>query len=270
MFADRAAHEGSQRAGPVHVIDLHSHILPGLDDGARDLDASLAMARSMAADGVTVVAATPHVRDDYPTEPAAMEQALMQVRAVIADAGLSLDVRGGAEVAIDRLHRVDPDARARFGLGGNPALLLLEFPYHALPLGLSHECAVLVSEGVTPVIAHPERNPNIQARPEALLPLVEAGAVIQLTAASVDGRVGKAPAACARRLLELGLAHCVASDAHGPGVREAGLRAAAAAVGGPLGRWLTTDAPAALLEGMALPPRPARPRRKFLPGLRRR
>ena len=267
MFADRAPHE---RPPTDHVIDLHSHILPGLDDGARDLEASLAMARAMAADGVTVVAATPHVRDDYPTEPAAMEQALTEVRAVIADAGLALDVRGGAEVALDRLDRLDTDARARFGLCGNPSLLLLEFPYHALPIGLAHECALLVGAGVTPVIAHPERNPNVQARPEVLLPIVDAGAVIQLTAASVDGRIGRAPAACARRLLELGLAHCVASDAHGPGVREAGLRAAAATLGAPLGRWLTEDAPAALLEGRPLPPRPERRRRRFLPRLRRR
>ncbi|MBA2384605.1 MAG: hypothetical protein H0V68_08095 [Actinobacteria bacterium] len=251
------------------MIDLHSHLLPGLDDGARNLDEALAIARSMAADGVTVVAATPHVRDDYPTEPEAMERALETVLAIVADEGLALHVRGGGEVALDRLQQLDPDVRSRFGLGGNPSLLLLEFPYHGLPIGLAHECARLSFDGVVPVIAHPERNPNVQERPGALEPVVSAGAVIQLTAASVDGRLGRAPAACARRLLELELAHLIASDAHTSGVREAGMSAAAAATGGELGHWLTSLVPAALLAGNALPPRPPSPQRRLLRGRRR-
>ena len=90
------------------------------------------------------------------------------------------------------------------------------------------------------------------------------GGVVQLTAASVDGRLGRAPAVCARRLLELGLAHLIASDAHAPSVREAGMSAARSAVGDELlGRWLTEDVPAALLAGEALPVRP--PARKPRP-----
>lgn len=251
------------------VIDLHSHLLPGLDDGARNLDESLAMALSMVADGVTIVAATPHVRDDHPTEPGAMEDALEAVRATVADAGLALDVLGGGEVALDRLHELDFDARSRFGLGGNASVLLLEFPYHGLPIGLAHECARLSLEGVVPVIAHPERNPNVQERPGALEPVVCAGGVIQLTAASVDGRLGRAPAACARRLLELELAHLIASDAHSPGVREAGMSAAANSIGGELGHWLTTQVPTALLAGDELPPRPGFAQRRLLRRRRR-
>lgn len=251
------------------MIDLHSHLLPGLDDGARDLDESLAIAHSMAADGVTIVAATPHVREDHPTEPGAMEEALEAVRAVVADEGLALDVRGGGEVALDRLQQLDLDTRSRFGLGGNPSLLLLEFPYYGLPIGLAHECARLSLEGVVPVIAHPERNPNVQERPGALEPAVRAGGVIQLTAASVDGRLGRASAVCARRLLELELAHLIASDAHTPGVREAGMSAAAATLGGELGHWLTSLVPAALLAGDELPPRPLLTHRRRLRRRRR-
>lgn len=245
------------------MIDLHSHILPGLDDGARSLEESIEIARSMASDGVSVVSATPHVRDDYPTSPDAMEEALGLVRTAVAEAGIDLDVRGGAEIALDRLGSLADSSLARFGLGGNPRLLLLEYPYYGQPLGLERECARLRLLGIVTVIAHPERNLSVQERPADLEDVVRAGAVVQLTAASVDGRLGRATAGCARRLLELELAHLIASDAHAPGVREAGMSQAAAAVGGgELARWLTSSVPAALLEGDELPARPA--------GLRRR
>ena len=96
------------------------------------------------------------------------------------------------------------------------------------------------------MIAHPERNETLQSQPTDLEEFVSAGAFVQLTAASVEGRLGRAPARCARRLLELGLAHLISSDAHSPGVRQAALSGAAAAVGGDaLAYWLTTSVPAA-------------------------
>lgn len=245
------------------MIDLHSHILPGVDDGARDLDESVAIARSMADDGVRVVAATPHVRDDYPTTPEAMLDALADVRAAVLQAGIEIEVLGGGEIAFDRLPALDPEGLARFGLGGNPRLVLLEYPYYGRPLDLAQECGRLRLHGIVPVIAHPERNGAVQERPTDLEGVVGAGAVVQLTAASVDGRLSRSAATCARRLLELELAHLIASDAHSPGVREAGLSAAAEAVGGgDLARWLTWSVPTALLAGEELPPRPAGPRRR--------
>jgi len=247
------------------MIDLHSHILPGLDDGPRDLAGSLEIARSMAQDGIRIVAGTPHVREDYPTSPQRMEAAIALLQRAIANAGIDLDVRPGGEIAIDRLQVLDDDARRRFGLGGNPALLLIEFPYYGWPLTLGRECAELRRDGTVPVIAHPERNQAVQDRPSIVDELVYQGAVVQLTAASVDGRLGRAAAACAHALLELELAHLIASDAHAPGVRQAGLSGAVAAVGGgALGSWLTTDVPAALLAGEELPPRPPPPRRRTL------
>jgi len=251
------------------MIDLHSHLLPGLDDGAPDLEAAVEMARSMAADGVTLVCGTPHVRDDYPTSVEAMREALAQVREAVADAGIAIGVRGGGEIALDRLPKFDAVTRARFGLGGNPMLLLLETPYSNWPLDLPRRCAQLHLDLIVPVLAHPERNPYVQDDPTILEDVVRAGAFVQLTAASVDGRLGRASATCARRLLELELAHCIASDAHGPGVREAGLSSAAEAVGGgAIARWLTYDVPAALLMDRALPPRPPLPRRGLMSRLR--
>ena len=251
------------------MIDLHSHILPGLDDGAPDLDAAVEIARSMAADGVTVVCGTPHVRDDYPTSVEAMKEALARVREAVATARIPIQVRGGGEIALERLPELDAITRARFGLGGNAMLLLLETPYSGWPLDLARTCAQLHLEHIVPVLAHPERNLDVQQQPELLEAAVRAGAYVQLTAASVDGRLGRPAAACARKLLELELAHCIASDAHGPGVREAGMSAAAEAVGGGgMARWLTYDVPAALLENRAPPPRPQLPRRGLMSRLR--
>ena len=215
------------------MIDLHSHVLPGLDDGAVDLDASVEMARSMAADGVTVVCGTPHVRDDFPTSVEAMEDALARVRDAVAEAGIAIEVRGGGEIALDRLPALDARMRARFGLGGQPDAPVARDALHGL--------AARSRAHVRPAAprAHRSRASRIPSGTwtfsisrRCSRTAVRAGAFVQLTAASVDGRLGKSAARCSRELLELGLAHCIASDAHGPGVREAGLSAAAKAVGG--------------------------------------
>ena len=241
------------------VIDLHSHVLPGLDDGAADLDAALEMARAMAESGVRVVCATPHVRDDFPTSPGSMERALELVQAAVAEAGIAIEVRGGAELALDRLPRLDSGMRARFGLGGNPGLVLLEMPYSTWPTDLPRVCARLREDGIVPVVAHPERNPDVQNEPTLLDDVVAAGGVVQVTAASFEGGLGRVTARCAHRLLELELVHLIASDAHGPGAPESGMAEAVETVGGgELGAWLSEGVPAALLAGEELPPRPAR------------
>jgi protein-tyrosine phosphatase len=245
------------------VIDLHSHILPGLDDGAHDDVESLAIARAMAGDGVRIVAATPHVRDDYPTPPEAMEDALARLQDAIVREGIAVDVVAGGELALDRFSRLDLETLQRFGLGGNKRALLIEYPYTGWSPDLEIICGRLRDDGVVPVIAHPERNPEIQRNPAQLEALVGVGALVQLTAASVDGRLGRATAQCARRLLDLELAHLLASDAHSAGVREAGLSSAVEALGGgALAHWLTCDVPEAILDGVALPARPPGPRRR--------
>ncbi len=221
------------------------------------------MARSMADDGITVVAATPHVRDDYPTTPEGMSEALSRVRAAVAEAEIEIDVRGGGEVSLEYLDRLDVRSLACFGLGGNPNLLLLEYPYQGRPDSLAADCERLRLGGIVPVIAHPERNASVQDDPAILESLVHAGAIVQLTAASVDGRLGRACARCARRLLDLEFAHLIASDAHSPGVRQAGLSGAAEAVGdGNLAHWLTSLVPAALLANEEVPARPPKQQRQ--------
>lgn len=245
------------------MVDLHTHVLPGIDDGASDVEEAIEIVRLIAADGARTIVATPHVRDDYPTTPEQMARTLRDLREAVAAAGIEVELLGGGEISLGSLALHDGEALARFGLGGNPGLLLLEFPDFGWPLSLAFECSRLLERGIVPVIAHPERNVALEKHVPELARLVSAGAVVQLTAASLDGRSGRATAARARQLLELELAHVVASDAHAPAVREGGLTAAAEAVGDELGHWLTRLAPAALLSAAPLPPRPAGQRRRW-------
>ena len=248
------------------MIDLHSHVLPGLDDGAPDLEASVAMARAAAADGVEALAATPHVREDYATSPEDMEHALFLVRRAVAEAGVPLDLLPGGEIAIDELPKLAVEELRRFGLGGNPGVILVEFPYVGLRLDLEQRLFELRTRGFVPVLAHPERNPEVQKDPGVLERMVSAGTLVQLTAASVDGRLGRRARTAAHALLERELAHMIASDAHAPEVRAIGMSSAAAAVGDSgLARWLTQDVPRAIVDGAPVPERPgATPRRRRL------
>lgn len=255
------------------MIDLHIHILPGVDDGPGTLDESIALARSVAADGTRVVAATPHVRDDYPTEPATMERLVAELRQVLEDRDVDLDVRPGGEIALGRLQQLGAEGVRRFGLGGSDRYLLVEFPYAGWPLDLGMQVAGLQRSGMTPVLAHPERNGDVQASPERLRPLVEAGARVQITAASVDGRLGPRAKAASFALLELRLAHLLASDAHAPSTRASGMSDALIALGDDeVARRLVRDAPSAVLAGELLPaegPSLRRRRRFALPRFRR-
>jgi protein-tyrosine phosphatase len=246
------------------MIDLHSHILPGLDDGVRTVEESVELAREAAASGIEAIAGTPHVRHDWPTTPEAMERAHAEVEAAVAAAGLEIRVLRGGELALEELDRPLEELR-RFGLGGNPAVLLVETPYYGWPLDVEERLFRLRSAGILPLLAHPERNAEVQADPERVARLVRAGALVQITAASLDGRGGKRARATGLQLVADGLAHVVASDAHAPSVRKGGLDSVAGAVGdASLAHWLTHDVPAALVAGTELPPRPqTRRRRRF-------
>ena len=240
------------------MIDLHSHVLPGIDDGAENLDEAVAICQAAAADGIIAIAATPHVRSDYPTPPEAMAEG---VRVLQAAVGNLLQVLPGGELDADELDR-PLEELIRFGLGGNPQCLLVEMPYTGWRVDLERRLFRLRSAGVIPVLAHPERNREVQARPERLEALVAAGVLVQLTAASVDGRLGRRSEKCARHLLDRRLAHLMASDAHSPTVRAVGMTDAVRALDNPdLARWLTHDMPRAIVDGTEFPRSPQPPRR---------
>jgi protein-tyrosine phosphatase len=245
------------------LIDLHSHILPEVDDGARTLEEAVEIGRAAAADGITGIAATPHVRDDYQTSAEEMERRVADVREALDGEGVAIELYPGGELALDWLDRLDRDELRRFGLAGNPSFLLVEFPYFGWPLDLAERLFQLRLVGITPVLAHPERNADVQEAPHRLTAVVEAGTLVQVTAASLDGRLGRGPRETGLKLLDLGLAHVLASDAHHPGIRTVGMSAAAEAVGDEqLAVWLTRDVPGAIVAGTRIPERPERARRQ--------
>lgn len=244
--------------------DLHSHILPGLDDGARSLEEARELARRCVAEGVTAIAATPHVRSDYPTTPEQMERGVAELRADLAEAGIALEVVHGGELGLDRLGDLTEDDLRRFSFAQGGAYVLLECPYSGSPLELVPAIKKLRASGLTPLLAHPERNPDVIERPSRLGSLVELGVLVQVTAASINGQFGKPAKKTAAKLVELGLVHVIASDSHGPHIREGGLAAAAESLGDPgLARHLTDEVPGAILAGESVAVPPIRPTRRF-------
>jgi protein-tyrosine phosphatase len=244
------------------MLDLHSHILPDVDDGPRTLEESLELARAAVEDGIELIAATPHVRYDYPTPVATMERLVGRLQAAIRDEGIRLELRTGGEISLEQLDLLSANELRRFGLAGNPRYLLVEFPYYGWPLELGKRVFQLRRLGITAVIAHPERNADVQEAPDRMRPLVEAGALVQITASSLEGRLDRSSQATAVRLVELELVHLLASDAHAPSLRAVGMAAAARTLGdNGLATWLGTDVPAAIAWDRPLPERPRQPRR---------
>jgi protein-tyrosine phosphatase len=244
------------------VIDLHCHILPGVDDGPATFAEAIELARAAVDDGVELIAATPHVRDDYPTTADEMERQVERLRAVLAEHDVDVDVRAGGEIALDMLPTLDLATLRRYGLAGNPRYVLIETPYFGFPLDFGERIFRLQAEGITPVLAHPERNSEIQTSPRRLEPFVETGMLVQLTTASVSGRLGRSSKKASFDLLDAGLAHMIGSDAHAASGGRIGIKAAGEAVGNAaLFRWLAVDVPSAIVEDTAIPERPARRRR---------
>jgi protein-tyrosine phosphatase len=197
-----------------------------------------------------------------------MQEALARVREELQARRIELTLLPGGELDFDQLGRQSPEELSRFALAGNPRYLLVEFPYSGWPLRLPSEVERLIRAGITPVLAHPERNRAVAERPTSLVEMVAAGALVQVTASSVTGGFGKRVRAVARQLLDAGLVHLIATDIHAPELGRAGLAAAAASLSNDsLARWLVHDVPAAIVNDTPLPPRPsarAKERRRLL------
>jgi protein-tyrosine phosphatase len=246
------------------VIDLHAHILPGLDDGARSIEESRELARRAVRDGIDAIAATPHVRADYPTSAERMERGVAELRRDFAEQGIPLSVLHGGEIDLEQLEGLPDEELVRFTLAQTGRYLLIEFPYRGWPLALEQTVFRLRLRGFQVLLAHPERNAEVQERPDRLQAAVDAGALVQITAASIDGRLGRSPRAAAKRLLELRLAHVLASDAHTLEIREAGLAGAAQELPDEaIVRYLTEEVPTAIVAGLDAPPPPAFKRKRF-------
>jgi protein-tyrosine phosphatase len=197
------------------MIDLHCHMLPGIDDGAPDLDTALAMARLAVDDGITLVACTPHIYPGlYPNTAGGIRAAIAEFRARLAEADIPLQITYGADT------HMTPDLLARFRDGTIPTLhgtryFLLEPPHHVAPPRLEEFVFTLVAAGYVPIITHPGRLTWIEGRFEIFRNLVRGGAWMQITAGSLTGRFGRAAQYWGEQFLEQRLVHILATDAHG-------------------------------------------------------
>jgi len=250
------------------VIDLHCHILSGIDDGAADGAEARSLAEALVADGVTTVAATPHLRSDHPAvrvdELAGRCQALASE---LADASIPLEVVPAGEVDLLWAMDASPEELGLASLGQKGQYLLLETPYAPLTgtfEGLLFQHVML--SGLRVLLAHPERSPTFQDDPQRLFDLVRRGVLLQVTAPTLlTPRRRSASKRLAMALLEGGLVHNLASDSHGGNQERAPnltpAREAAAGVDSVYAEWLVTEAPAAILAGEHLPPPPRTPRK---------
>jgi protein-tyrosine phosphatase len=237
------------------MIDLHSHLLPGLDDGPANEAGSIALAAEAYATGVRVMAATPHLREDFPgVAVTEIHGRVAALQARLNAEGIGLELVAGGEVDVLWAQAASDDALRAASYGGRGRDLLVETPYGELPQIFEDILFRIRVRGFRILLAHPERNPSFQQDPERLVRLVEGDLLVQLTASSVTGpgRAGK----LARRLIADGHAHVIAGDLHRAGGNRASIADAVAAAGGERAPWMVTDAPAAILAGLPLPPAP--------------
>jgi protein-tyrosine phosphatase len=197
------------------MIDIHSHILPGVDDGAQTIEDAIAMANSAASEGITKIIATPHHKNgSYENPKQKILQHVDQLNAVLKERNIPLTVLPGQEVRIYGDILKDYENGELLTLTNESPYLFIEFPSNHVPRYAEQLLFELQMRGINPIIVHPERNVEISETPELLYQLVERGALTQLTAASVAGYFGKKIKKFTLQIIEANLAHFIASDAH--------------------------------------------------------
>lgn len=238
------------------TVDLHCHILPGLDDGARDLEDAVAMAGQAQADGIAAVCATPHIRHDHNVPISELPTRRAELASAVREAGWRTRILPGGEVAVTVLEELDDGELAALALGGSRRWMLLEPPPGPLDDRLDTAVERLRDRGFRALIAHPERHltADLVAR---LRRLVRAGALIQATAAGLTDEVAR-PGMLA--LARAGVLHVLGSDSHssraGRPVAIAPAFEALRAVA-PMSThldWVARAAPAAIVSGEELTP----------------
>jgi len=248
-----------ERLGTISImVDIHCHILPGLDDGPATLAESVEMAKMAMADGITHVVATPHASDRFKFEPELIRSRRDELQEMV---GEKLQLATGCDFHMNvenlRAFRAEP---ARFTIH-QKNYLLVEFADFAIPAMLDDVMKEMLVSGITPIITHPERNPLLRSRPERLQGWVAQGCFVQLTAGSLLGRFGQSAQIAAEKWLGEGLIHFVATDAHNAKTRPLQLKEAYQMVARkhdkPLAEALFRENPLAAFEGRPLPYVPA-------------
>lgn len=239
------------------MIDLHTHILPGIDDGSKSVSMSLEMARMAVSDGITQMACTPHITPGvYDNDPAGISARMRAFQAMLDKAGIALQLVAGADV------HVVPDLAAQLSDGRLPCIegtryFLFEPPHHVAPPGLLRVAQEALDAGFVPVLTHPERLTWIEKGYGLICELDEAGVAVQVTAGALTGDFGERVRNWAFRMLDEGRVDIIASDAHDPKRRPPLLSKARAVIaeraGEQAARLLTLENPRSILANDSLP-----------------
>lgn len=241
------------------MIDLHSHILPGLDDGASTWEDSLEMARLAVEDGIRTMVASPHLfqhRAVNLSEVNYKEAILAKIsefKQQLEAAGLDLEILPGCDfpLSFEGLQLLENNQILTINDGKR--YLLLEFPDSSIPPATEDICFRLNSKGIIPIITHPERHLIFQEMPKKLQRLIELGCLVQLTAAGLTGGFGRQVARAAQEMLRNGYCHILASDAHNPRSRppllSKALEAASSLVGQKRALAMVTTTPEKIIKG---------------------
>lgn len=234
------------------MIDLHCHILPGIDDGAKDVSISIAMARASVEQGVTTLACTPHILPGlYHNTGPAIREATQRLQGVLDQEGIPLRLVAGADV------HMAPDFIAGIRSGrllslADSRYILVEPPHHTAPPQLEEFFFALVVAGYVPILTHPERLSWVPSRYQMVKRLVDAGVWMQITAGSFTGAFGRNALYYAQRMLDEGCVHLLASDAHDaerrPPSLAAGREIVAKRVGAEEAEHLVTTRPMGILK----------------------
>lgn len=250
------------------MIDLHTHILPQVDDGAEDLEMALAMGRYGLEQGLTKIAATPHFYQIPDWE--LIKKKVAELQKEFDAAQISLEIIPGAELFID-LDIMDMAAHQIPTYANMGKFCLIELPLQQIPIYTEQVIFSLQTKGITPIIAHPERYAPVVADPNVLLPWIRQGCLIQVNAGSILGRFGSKIRETAEIMLTHQMVHLVGSDGHRLERRQLNLAAClpdlTAIAGQELAQQLVTTNPGAILAGTfqaVKEPIEYRKRRRFL------